>query len=172
MRTFRQAHPAIVVGVLVTLALSAGCSKANDGASVGTTVPGTTAAPQVADPASAGGAKAACDPAVLVPVIQQKWGTAGVDQLVCLAPNAILTVKTGGDDTVVFLVQRSGAWAIGADGSTADANKLVPKDFPNSLLRSWIDKRTPDSPTTKSVQAPTSPHSSTCLLYTSPSPRD
>lgn len=151
MPTIRLAQVLVLAGVVAVGGL--GCSKAEDGVTAGTTQPVTvtttaTGAGAAAggDAASAGGAKASCDPAALVPVIQQKYGAAGVDHLVCLVPNAMLTVKTGGSDTVAFLVQKNGAWVVAADGPTGDAAKIIPSDFPVSMLRSWEDKRNPAAP--------------------------
>lgn len=155
MPTSRSFRILFLIGAVATIGLGAGCSKTPDAVSVGTTVPGSTTAPK-ADAASAGGKKASCDPGELVPVIQKKYADAGVDHLVCLVPNAILTVKTGGDGTVAFLVQRDGQWAVGVDGPSADAEKLRPKDFPESMVRSWLDKRTSGTGAATTEPRPTS----------------
>jgi len=154
MSTSRLTRVLLLTGVLAASGLGSACSKTPDAVTAGTTQPATTTATKV-DAASAGGTKATCEPAALIPVIQKKYADAGVDHLVCLAPNAIITVKTGAADTVAFLAQQSGQWAVIVDGPAADAESLRPKDFPESLVRSWLDKRTPaperaasDQPTT------------------------
>jgi hypothetical protein len=139
------------------------CSKAGDSAAPGTSVGTSSSTAATGSPVGvAGPTTAACAPEVLVPVVQAKFGQAGVDHLVCLAPNAILTVKAP-VETVAFLQQKAGTWTITADGPVADAETLLPKDFPLSIERSWQDKRNPETPSPPTSARPGTGAASTVI---------